>query len=295
MVEQKTEPVFLSSQVNESDYFFLNLKAGPGHSFTVACGGLEVCNLHYTVDRQRFDYYGMEYIVSGSGQLTLEGKTYPLNAGSIFCYGPRTQHRIENTGNSSLVKFFVDFSGTQAREVVEKPFFKPLGPRQMPNLRTMHELFLQILETGKQGGQGCQRILHHLVELVAMQATHRAVGLQEYASQTYATYEHCRIILERRFTQLSSISQWALEAGISTGYLSRIIRKYSEESPLQMLLRLKMNRAGELLLQEDLLIKQVADAIGYEDPYHFSRLFKQFFGLSPKHFRESVKRSGLSH
>jgi AraC-like DNA-binding protein len=288
--EDLSNPDFLSKQVHESDYFFLDLKVNQSRPFAVACGGLEYCNLNYTIDRRKFEYYGMEYIVSGMCTLVLDDKEYQLKAGSIFCYGPRTHHKIMNTGDSQLVKFFVDFTGPEVKEVIGEPFFESLRPYQMPNLRSMHELFLQILETGKQGGKGCQRIIRLLLKLISTQVAHKAINLEEYTSQSYTTYERCMSFVEQNYLSLSSVSDLARECHVSTGYMSRIFKKYAEESPSEMLMRLKLNRAGELLLQDQLLIKEVADRIGYEDPYHFSRLFKQYYGMSPKHFRESVKR-----
>ena len=149
-------PEFISKQVNESDYFFLEMNPPADQPFVVTCGGLEYCNLNYKVEREKFEYYGLEYIVSGMCQLTLGDKSYQLKAGSIFCYGPRTPHRIENDGNSQLIKFFVDFQGPDVRKFLGEPFFRNLRPYQMPNLRSMHELFILLLETGKEGGRSAQ-------------------------------------------------------------------------------------------------------------------------------------------
>ena len=283
-------PEFISKQVNESDYFFLEMNPSPEQPFVVTCGGLEYCNLNYTVERDKFEYYGLEYIVSGMCQLTLAKKTYQLKAGSIFCYGPRTHHKIENNGNTQLVKFFVDFRGPAVRKFLGEPFFKNVRPYQMPNLRSMHELFIQLLETGKEGGRNAQKILRLILTLVGAQVQDKAIDLDEYTSQSYTTFERCLSVIEQNYLTLTSVADLAKSCHVSTGYMSRIFKKFAEESPSEMLMRMKLNRAGELLLQQHLLIKEVADRIGYDDPYHFSRLFKQHYGMSPKHFRESIKR-----
>ncbi len=41
--------------------------------------------------------------------------------------------------------------------------------------------------------------------------------------------------------------------------------------------------AGRLLMHEK-LVKEVADEMGYSDPFHFSRTFKRVFGVSPNRF-----------
>ena len=45
-----------------------------------------------------------------------------------------------------------------------------------------------------------------------------------------------------------------------------------------------MNHAAELLTHNNQMVKEVANQVGFDDPYYFSRTFKQFFGVSPKQF-----------
>jgi AraC-like DNA-binding protein len=44
-------------------------------------------------------------------------------------------------------------------------------------------------------------------------------------------------------------------------------------------MRLKMNRATELLVDGGLLVKEVAEKLEFVDAFHFSRVFKRFYGL----------------
>ena len=43
-----------------------------------------------------------------------------------------------------------------------------------------------------------------------------------------------------------------------------------------------MNRAAEMLLEDRLLIKEVAKQLGFSDPFQFSRAFKGVYGIPPK-------------
>ncbi len=50
-------------------------------------------------------------------------------------------------------------------------------------------------------------------------------------------------------------------------------------------MRLKMNDAASLLTQPGALVKNVASDLGFANPFHFSRLFKSVFAVSPEMFR----------
>ena len=97
-MSEKEPPPFISTQVKDGDYFFLNLNPSPHSELVVVAGGSEHCKSTYAIERKQFSYYGIEFIAQGSCRVTLEGKAHNLKAGAVFCYGPNTSHRIENTG-----------------------------------------------------------------------------------------------------------------------------------------------------------------------------------------------------
>jgi AraC-like DNA-binding protein len=53
----------------------------------------------------------------------------------------------------------------------------------------------------------------------------------------------------------------------------------------------KMNAAAKLLLEGNLLVKEVAAEIGFDDPLHFSQSFKSFFGIAPRNFAQRCRLS----
>jgi AraC-like DNA-binding protein len=59
-------------------------------------------------------------------------------------------------------------------------------------------------------------------------------------------------------------------------------------APMEYFNQLKVQKACQYLLFTDLRIKEIAEQLGMEDPYYFSRMFKGVMGLSPKEYR--IKR-----
>ena len=71
-------------------------------------------------------------------------------------------------------------------------------------------------------------------------------------------------------------------------YLSRIFKEVNGVSPMEYLTSLRINKAKDLLLSDpDLSLKDVAEFVGYTNPFYFSRVFKTVTGKSPSEYRNA--------
>ena len=77
----------------------------------------------------------------------------------------------------------------------------------------------------------------------------------------------------------------AAEASMSAPTFHRIFKKITGSSPLQHIKAIRLQRARDLLVIEKQAVGQVAQQVGYDSAAHFSREFKKYFGVSPKHAR----------
>ena len=68
----------------------------------------------------------------------------------------------------------------------------------------------------------------------------------------------------------------------------RCFRAYTGYPPRQYLIRLKVNRARELLSYSSYNISEIARLVGYDNPLYFSRVFSQNMGCSPSEYRSGA-------
>ena len=73
---------------------------------------------------------------------------------------------------------------------------------------------------------------------------------------------------------------------INYDYANRIFKKYTGTSIMQYRNRLRINTAKPLLLHKT--IEEVAELVGFENVYYFSRCFKRYEGVSPRDYAESI-------
>ncbi|MEV1173160.1 AraC family transcriptional regulator [Nonomuraea sp. NPDC049784] len=89
-----------------------------------------------------------------------------------------------------------------------------------------------------------------------------------------------------------SVEAHASRLGMSVTSFRKAVRRAAGCSPKEYVLRLRLNRAKELLVSTDLPIAAVGRRVGYDDAGYFSRLFTRKTGVAPSQFRESQRRMG---
>jgi len=94
--------------------------------------------------------------------------------------------------------------------------------------------------------------------------------------------------LARRVSQVTTLDELAEWAGFTAQHLNRTFRRELGVTPLQHLTRLRMEQAAAQLADGKLTVKAIAASVGLDDPYYFSRLFRQHFGRSPAQYRAAA-------
>jgi len=82
-----------------------------------------------------------------------------------------------------------------------------------------------------------------------------------------------------------ALGELAREACVSAGHLCRLFRVWLGCGPMEAMRRLRLDRAATLLATSNLPVKEVAALTGFPNPFHFSKRFRQNFGIPPRAYR----------
>ena len=87
-----------------------------------------------------------------------------------------------------------------------------------------------------------------------------------------------------------SLEEMAESVGLSTTYFSHMFQKSTGQSPHQFVLRVRVERAKEMLRAVEVRVLDVAVACGFKTQQHFARVFRRLCGASPTEYRREFLR-----
>lgn len=94
-----------------------------------------------------------------------------------------------------------------------------------------------------------------------------------------------KLYIEEHYMENITLEDLGAHLGFNPSYFSTLFKKETGTSFVEYLVKVRMEKAKELLREPDLKIHEICLMVGYNDVRHFRKLFAQSTGLSPKEFR----------
>ena len=90
----------------------------------------------------------------------------------------------------------------------------------------------------------------------------------------------------RHLDQPLHVATLAAAVNVSPSHYSALFKRLTGSPPIDYLIHLRMQHACRLFDSTSLKVREVAAALGYDDPFYFSRLFKSVNRLAPNDYRQ---------
>lgn len=111
-------------------------------------------------------------------------------------------------------------------------------------------------------------------------------SLQSHRHRSNNVIHEIARYLQNHYTQDISLSELSDKFHLNRDYISRRFKQEFQETIIDYMCRIRVEKAKMLLMNPRLKIVQVAEMVGYQDEKYFSRVFKKVENLSPREFRE---------
>jgi AraC family transcriptional regulator of arabinose operon len=242
----------------------------------------------HNTTRTEFDEYIVIYCIDGKGWYEAIGQAWSVEKGEVLFVQRDIPHSYGSKDSSPWSIQWAHFRGTLAPSYLELLNITPDNPIVKIGLHTgLCTLFTEALDILQSGYS-----IYHLVQASSyVQQILSQIGfLATYSPPPGDTGLNAGKVIAymlENITQKCTLDDFAAQACLSRSYFSRQFRKRTGYSPVNYFIRLKVQRACELLETTQTTVRDIAKSLGYDDQYYFSRVFKRIVGSSPTQYRDS--------
>lgn len=252
--------------------------------------GSEKCqSLHAYGPAQR-DHYLIHFVVSGCGVLKCGSQTWPVRAGQGFLILPGEETYYQADADEPWHYAWVGYRGAQAEKIT-----------RLAGLSAVRRVF------SVQDAEAAWRILAdmrhdaralHLSQLAATGSLLRFLAQidpgqdeQQAISSARAYCDKAIWYLEGRYDRAVSVQETADFVGLSRSHLYRVMMDECGCSPLEMLVRIRMRHAAQLLRDTSLTLDEVSHRVGLQTGAQLGVTFRRCYGVTPGQYRKETKRN----
>lgn len=265
----------------KEDVYVFSQYIRPENPVNIPIAGISYCDSSYKIERTEYNYYVIEYVVSGEGILEVDGQCFNIKANDTYFLYKGRAHKYYCKGNSWEKIWFV-MDGWLA----DVMFTSYLSDR--PNV--LH-------------GFNIYRSMQNIMELIQNEelsyeekvdqitiVVHKILIAAKDFNNTHSDNLHLSI---KNYIDDNLYKPFKLEilSGIfhySPNHIINVFRDKYGITPYAYFEKQRLLVSRELLTSTSMSVKEISAKLKYDNPQYFSKCFKRFFQISPSQFRRSM-------
>ncbi len=240
--------------------------------------------------------YDMHFIAEGEGSVVVGDQSLTMKSGDIAFYPPGTRLQLSSSTESPLTLIVVHFDAfpVDRSNRLEKQRSPELGlvlpictPGPAP--QSIFSWF-ESLVACDQNSDPTTRLLRSRAALFGIleylySKSQRVLLEGRTSPRDFARIRKVQKAMRSRMSHAHSIADLAQLVDLSPTYFSELFRRVTGEAPKTHLLRMRLQKAGQLLRETNTPIKQIALQTGFRTEHYFNRAFAKHLGVPPGRYR----------
>ena len=231
----------------------------------------------------------LTYVDKGALHSVADGRDILLEQGDLVIYGPDQWHMqyADVDMSPSYITITFDLAGDHPRELINRKFSIPQSavPMLQRMLRELDRMdafssdmvicLLQIL----------------LLELLREQISPAGTKLRttNAVNSENEIIRRAQQFISEHVREKLTVPLVARHVDVSPSYLTALFRKNLQISPGEYVRRIKLQESKQMIREDNMNFTEIAAALQYSTVHHFSRQFKDKFGITPTEYAKSVR------
>jgi len=283
--------------------FATDIGLEPGFTFRI-----QKCPLTHEYFVHSHDFSELVVILQGSAVHIIEGREYPVTAGQVFLIHSGVSHGYKNVDGIEYINVMFQpeqllqlselrlLPGFQALFYIE-PFYRKemnfkgmltLNEAQLQEAIKLLDLILTEYELQPQGYR--LMIRSYFTALVGLLSRYYQIGSGADDNKALRIGEAVTYI-EEHFLQPVTLQAMADKAYLSTRQFQRVFTRNYHTTPMDYVIRKRLDYSCTLLRHPSLSISQVALESGFRDQNYYARQFRKVYNCTPSEYRKKLRES----
>ena len=239
--------------------------------------------------------YQVLYISEGRGYF--ESASSPLvsvETGALFLLFPGVWHRYRPDPASGWTEYWIELQGTQIDELRRAGVLDPRQPvNRVGEVPEIMAAFTAAERLASAKSPGFQVRLGLLGLQILTQLVWPVAAPGSPTQRIERIVQEALNLLGSNLEQPLSPEAIARELHVGYSYFRRAFKTQTGFSPKRYRLEVRLRRARDFLRNSDLTVKEIAERLGYDSPYHFSTDFKNRTHTAPTTWRRQMARTRM--
>lgn len=258
--------------------------------------------VHRDVPSHTHHFFEFAYVVQGRAEHTINDRTFILSEGDYFLINRNDAHGYRSIAgeefhiiNCLFLPHFIDRtleSAASLREILEDYWLR-LDAWKFSDgvtLQSYHDqdgfvgtLIRKMYAEYREKRPGYEEILRSC--LVSLLVCLLRNGVEDSETDGERISRKIKEYTARHYMESVSLSALSREMNLSLTYVSLTFKKENQMSFRDYLIKVRMEKACQLLRGTEKSIAEISELVGYSDPAFFYRSFRKFLGQTPTQYR----------
>ena len=224
------------------------------------------------------------YVEQGSLHSVADGRKQFLQQGDFMIYGPNQWHMqyADTSVSPRCLRIFFEISGDMA----------PLLNRKFTAAGMVQPLLRQLLREQERSDCYADEMILVLLNLLLLNLLRQVEGKplpDDRMKGEYRIIHQTQLFVSNHVWEDLSVPFVARHVDMSPSYLTALFQKHLAISPGEYIRRVKLQESKRLIRENKLNLTEIAAELQYSTVHHFSRQFKEKFGITPSEYAKLVR------
>ncbi len=253
-----------------------------------AAGHHRICSDHTfsTFRPKGSDDYQLLYVNSGKVRFYFDGQEHVISQNNMVLYRPGEPQVYYQDAVDKPEIYWVHFTGSDVEQMLDS--------YQIPRCQNIFYvgvtpdfpwLYNQMIQELKLKRANFDNALVLNLQQIFLSMNRYMQEKNKTDTEMSMLIEHATHYFHENYNQKIAIEDYARAHNVTPHWFTQNFKKITKSTPMQYIISLRIKSAMNLLENTDYSIVQIAEAVGYDNPLYFSRIFKKYVGMSPRNYK----------